>query len=50
MVAFHLFHNAGGGGGGGGRATDKFITMHTGLLNLLEHGDAVLTVRGFDTW
>ena len=32
----------------GGRATDKFITMNSGFLGLLEHGDVVLADRVFD--
>ena len=32
----------------GGRATDKFITMNSGFLGLLEHGYVILADRGFD--
>ena len=32
----------------GGRASDKHITMNSGFLNKLMHGDLVLADRGFD--
>lgn len=32
----------------GGRATDKFITHHSGFLRKIEHGDVILADRGFD--
>ena len=31
-----------------GRSTDKKITKHCGILNLLENGDDVMVDRGFD--
>ena len=31
-----------------GRATDKFITHHSGFLRKIEHGDVILADRGFD--
>ena len=32
----------------GGRVSDKHLTVHCGILNLLTHGDLVLADRGFD--
>ena len=32
----------------GGRATDKFITHHSGFLDKVEEGDEILADRGFD--
>ena len=32
----------------GGRATDRCITQNSGFLRLIDHGDVILTDRGFD--